>query len=234
MSTTRALTPEEISRLDQALAARGRHRDRLFLMLAVSTGYRVSELLTLTIGQLLDATGQVAREVTIARRLLKGGRGDRARALRSRRLVLGDRARTAIAAYLATLRLHPTPDTFVFASRKGVNRPITRSHAHHWLKTLARELGLDADRIGCHSTRRTFAKGVYAASGFDLVKVQKLLGHTNPLTTARYLASDEAELDALAQGFDPLVQIPAPAAAASLPAHPSHGRMNPRSILYAG
>lgn len=201
---TRAFTPDEILALDQALLARGKHRDRLFLTLSLATGFRVSELLTLTFGQLLDAQGHIAREVTISRRLLKGGRGGRARSIRSRRVALSERAREAIASFLAAHKVHPEADRFVFASRVGVNRPITRCHAFALLKGLARELGLDASRLGCHSTRRTFAHSVYASSGKDLVATQRLLGHTSPTTTARYLQHDENELDGYARSFDPL------------------------------
>lgn len=202
--TTRPFTPAELLALDQALAAGGKHRDRLFLILAVSTGFRVSELLTLTVGQLLDARGDIARDLTISRRWLKGGRGGRARAIRSRRVALSDRARRAIADYLASFKIHPEADRFVFASRVGLNRPITRCHAFAIIKGLARELGFDARRIGCHSARKSFAHGMYATAGNDLVAAQQLLGHSSPVTTARYLRRDEAELDACARSFDPL------------------------------
>lgn len=202
--TTRALSPDEISRLSSALAARGRHRDRLFLLIAVTTGFRVSELLTLRFNQLMSPDGQFAREVTITRRLLKGGHGYRAKSIRSRRVPLSATARTAISDYLATLAIHPTGDTYVFRSRKGENHPITRGQAHHIMKSLARSAGLDATRVGCHSTRKAYAKGLYAASGNDLIKTQRIMGHTNPLTTARYLDTCEKELDALVMNFDPM------------------------------
>src|SRR5688572_15704020 len=118
----------------RTLADRGQHRDRLFVLLGACTGFRVSELLTLQWGQLLDADGQVAREVTVTRRLLKGGRGTRARAIRSRRVALGERAREAVADSIATLPSLPTHETYVFTSRKGLNQPISREHAHYILK----------------------------------------------------------------------------------------------------
>src|SRR5882762_9478366 len=73
--TTRALFPQEIALLEQTLAKQNRYRDRLFVLLAVSTGFRLIELLSLRIRQVLAAGGEVAREITIERRSLKGGRG---------------------------------------------------------------------------------------------------------------------------------------------------------------
>jgi len=211
--TTRALTPAEISLLSTALAQQDRHRDRLFLLIAVTTGFRVSELLTLKFAQLTGADGQIARDVTITRRLLKGGHGYRAKAIRSRRVPLSATARTAISEYLATLAVHPARETYVFRSRKGENLPITRGQAHHIMKTLAFATGLDATRVGCHSTRKAYAKGLYAASGNDLIKTQRIMGHSNPLTTARYLDTCEKELDELVMNFDPM-GLRAPALAA--------------------
>jgi integrase len=217
--TTRAFTPEEISTLDQFLTARGRQRERLFIILAVSTGFRASELLQLTVAQLLGPKGEVAREVSIARKCLKGGRGVHAKGIRSRRVPLGERARGAIADYLVSMKVHPTGDTFVFQSRKGVNQPIGRCQAHHLLKSIAREAGLDAARLGCHSARKSFARMVHAAGGNDLIKTQRLLAHASPLTTSKYLQTTEAELDAVVLGADPFcsAQAAVPAFLASPP-----------------
>jgi len=206
--TTRALTPHEIILLTQTLELRRRHRDRLFLLLAVTTGFRVSELLTLRFSQLLNSSAQVAKEITVARRSMKGGHGPRAKAVRSRRVPLNETARMAVETYLATLPVPPTADTFVFLSRKGDNRPVSRCQAHSLMKTLAREVGLDASRVGCHSTRKTYARGLYEASGHDLIKTQRLMGHSNPMTTARYLDTNEAELDTLVMGFNPMSSSP--------------------------
>lgn len=202
--TTRPLLTWEISALEQLLARKGRQRDRLFVLLAVSTGYRVTELLTLRIGQLVAPDGQVVREISVARQDLKNGRSKYRKSVRTRRVVLNERARLAIEDYLASLPVHPPSDTFVFRSRQGGNQPIRRCQALCLLKTAAMEAGLDAARIGCHSARKSMARAVHAAGGNDLVKTQRILGHASPVTTARYLETTDAELDALVMGFDPL------------------------------
>jgi hypothetical protein len=40
-----------------------------------NVGYRITELLTWTVGEVLTREGEVAREVTVTRALLKGGSG---------------------------------------------------------------------------------------------------------------------------------------------------------------
>ncbi len=203
--TTRALLPSEISLLEQTLAQRGRFRDRLFLLLAASTGFRVSELLTLRVGQLLTVTGEIAREVTIERRALKGGRSAHAKSVRSRRVALNERARAAIADYFSASV--PVREAPVFISAKGFNQSIRRCQAHHILKAITRETGIDASRVGCHSARKTFARAVHEASGHDLIKTQRILGHASPLTTARYLETTQEELDEIVLRFDPTATV---------------------------
>jgi integrase len=221
--TTRPLLPSEIALLERALAERGQHRDRLFLLLAVSTGFRVSELLTLRIGQLLDPRGGVARELTIERQDLKNGRSAaHKRFTRSRRVVLCPVARQAIEDHLATLNCPPPGEAPVFRSKKGEGQAIRRCQAHHVLKKIAGEVGIDPTRIGCHSARKAYARGLYAASGNDLLMTQRLLGHTSPLTTAAYLESSQEELDELALGFDPLAPTrPAPSRSALVALNPA-------------
>jgi integrase len=199
--TTRALRLEEVDLIDGHLAKAGRFRDRLIVILLVSTGFRVSEILTLTIGQVVAPDGQVARDICIARKDLKGGKGAHAKGVRSRRVPLNERARLAIGDYLASLKVHPTRETFLFRSQKGLNEPIRRCHAHKIVKSAARDAGVDATYVGCHSFRRSFAKQVFAASGHNLLAVQRLLGHRSPLTSAGYLSVDNDELDSLVLGL---------------------------------
>lgn len=199
--TTRALTESEVRLLDAALVERRRYRDRLFLLLALGTGFRVSELLSLDWTQLVTGSGDIAQSATIERAQLKGGAGVRRKAIRSRRVPLTERVRGAVADYLGSLRAIPQGP--VFRSRIGGNQPITRGQAHRQLKRLARELGFDAARVGCHSARKTFAVQIHKAAGFDLIKTQRILGHSSPLTTASYLDTCRDDLDALVLSLDP-------------------------------
>jgi integrase len=199
--TTRALRPEEVDLIESYLAKEGRFRDRLLVILLVSTGFRVSEILTLTIGQVVASDGQVARDICVARRDLKGGKGAQAKGVRSRRVPLNERARSAIGDYLASLKAHPTRDTYLFRSQKGLNEPVQRGHAHKIVKSAAWDAGVDATFVGCHSCRRSFAKQIFTASGHNILAVQRLLGHRSPLTSMAYLSADSEELDGLVLGL---------------------------------
>lgn len=210
----RPFSPVEISTLETHLLQYGRYRDRMLIIAGTQVGYRITELLTWTVGQVLGPDGDIVREVTVTRADLKGGKGVRKRSVRSRRVVLNERAREVIRDYLASLGCVPTSDQFLFRSRTGANRPISRTQAHRILKVLCRECGIDATRISTHSLRKSFVRAVYDASGHDLVRTQRIVQHASPLTTARYLESTQSELDDLVLGLG--APAPVPAAAHSL------------------
>lgn len=186
----------------------------MLIIAGTQVGYRITELLTWTVGQVLGADGDIVREVTVTRADLKGGNGLRKRSVRSRRVVLNERAREVIRDYIASLGCVPPANQFIFQSRSGANRPISRTQAHRILKGLCRECGIDATRISTHSLRKSFVRAVYDASGHDLVRTQRIVQHASPLTTARYLESTQTELDELVLGLG--APAPAPAAVHSL------------------
>jgi len=74
--SARPFTEHEYSILTTHLGTEGRLRDRLIIVLSCASGFRIKELLSLTIGQVCDpATLEVVREVTIARRNMRVGEG---------------------------------------------------------------------------------------------------------------------------------------------------------------
>lgn len=210
----RPFTPAEIPALESHLLQHARYRDRMLIIAGTQVGYRITELLTWTVGQVLGADGNVVREVTVTRSLLKGGSGVHKRSVRSRRVVLNERARGVIRDCIASLGRVPPADEFLFQSRSGANRPISRTQAHRLLKNLCRECGIDATRVSTHSLRKLFVRAVYDASGHDLVRTQRIVQHAFPLTTARYLESTQSELDELVLGLG--TSAPASVAARTL------------------
>ncbi len=186
----------------------------MLLVVGTNVGYRITELLTWTVGQVLTSEGDIAHEITVTRALLKGGSGVRKRSVRSRRVVLNERARCAIHDYLASLGRVPQPDEYLFKSRQGDNRPLHRAQAHDILKDACRACGIDETRISTHSLRKTFVRAVYNASGHDLIRTQRIVGHSSPVVTAHYLESTQSELDELVLGLAvPVAAQPLPAMA---------------------
>jgi integrase len=196
----RPLELGEQNRIADWLAGRRRWRDRLLLLLGCSTGFRITELLSLRWAQLWDGAAP-CREIVVARRHLKGGRGPSRGSLRSRRVVLGEAARGAIADYAWSLPQPVDPAAAVFGTGRSQGGAMNRSQAFRILTGAAEACGVERTRISTHTLRKTFVARVYQASGCDLIKTQRIVGHASPLTTARYLETDQAELDALVRGL---------------------------------
>jgi integrase len=205
----RPFTPSELLALESYLLAAHHLRDRMLLVVGTNVGYRITELLTWTICQVLTPQGEVAHEVTVTRALLKGGKGGRKRSVRSRRVVLNEQARGAIRDYLASMGRIPPPDEFLFLSREGGNRPVARGQAHRILKRLCRACGIDEARVSTHSLRKKFVRSVYDASKHDIIRTQRIVGHSSPTVTARYLESTQSELDDLVLGLSAPLPIAA-------------------------
>lgn len=77
---------------------------------------------------------------------------------------------------------------FLFMSRVGLNKPITRSMAYKILRTAAEYVGLDD--IGTHTMRKTFGYHMYKQTG-DVALLQSILNHSSPSFTLRYIGIDD-------------------------------------------
>ncbi len=139
---------------------------------------------------------EVARELTIARRNLKGGRGAYHRSVRGRRVPLAEPVRDAVREHLMKIGTD-NHDRALFSTTQSQGEPMDRSAVYRVLTEACRLCGIDATRISTHSLRKTFVGRIYKASNHDLIATQRIVGHTSPATTARYLETDSAQLDAL-------------------------------------
>ena len=100
--SARPFTESEFSLLSAHFAAAGKTRNLLLLKLGCGTGYRISEVLALRVRDVWTGM-EVARELTIARRNLKGGRGAYHRSVRGRRVPLAEPVREVIREHLAKI-----------------------------------------------------------------------------------------------------------------------------------
>jgi len=193
--SARPFTEPEYILLSQYFASAHRTRDRLLLVLGCATGYRIQELLSLTVGQVWDGA-DVVHEVTVARKDLKGGRGAYKRAVKGRRVPLSEAVRGAVRDHLTAIG-PGEPGRFLFATGRSHGAGMNRSQAFRVLVDACTACGIDTTRVSTHSLRKSFVGRCYTASGRDLIKTQRAVGHSSPITTARYLETDTADLDRL-------------------------------------
>lgn len=81
---------------------------------------------------------------------------------------------------------------YLIKSRTG-SKAISRTQAYRIMQSIANEF--DLEKIGCHSTRKTFAYWLYMDNKKDIGLVQKALGHQSSATTLTYIGMDKERLD---------------------------------------
>jgi integrase len=190
MKGCRPLTDDEVRLVSQSFGGPYAARDKALFMLGIKSGFRISELLSLRVGDVWQH-GQFVERVAVRRQHMKGK-------IQGRSVILHPEAKAALAAWLMAMpRLGAvTPESPLFPSRKARHRPLRRGQAWYILTQAYAANGLTG-MIGCHGMRKTFGTNVYAKSGRDLRATQHAMGHKSPASTAAYLAVDEQAIDSI-------------------------------------
>jgi integrase len=149
-------------------------RDKCLFILGVKTGFRISELLSLTLNDVWDGV-KCHDHITVHRRNMKGKR-------QSRTIPLHPLAKQALQSYLKT-------------GVVGKLFPMTRQHAWRVIKEASRKAHLSGT-VSTHSMRKTFGMNVYLRTEKNVVAAQKALGHASLASTTHYLSIGQDEVDA--------------------------------------
>ncbi|HEY7685143.1 MAG TPA: site-specific tyrosine recombinase XerD [Gemmatimonadales bacterium] len=162
-------------------------RDRALLEFAYATGARVSELVGLTLQDILFEEG-------VARLFGKGAK--------QRLVPVGRRALGAVALYARETR--PTLDRgkgrgMLFLNARGT--PLSRVGAWGIITQAAKRAGI-SKRVTPHTLRHTFATHLLEG-GADLRAVQEMLGHADLATTQLYTHVDREYLRSVHKQFHP-------------------------------
>lgn len=167
-------------------------RDRCLFILGIKTGFRISELLSLTVKDILDQTTNhglcsIKDTLTVKRQDMKGKHS-------SRTVPLHPDAKYILEEYLRSF-----PDNGMLTSlTKGDLYmrlfPIGRYHAWRVIKQAALDAGIPGP-ISTHSMRKSFGMKVYNHTGKNVVAAQRALGHKSLASTGHYLSIGEDEIN---------------------------------------
>ena len=195
MKGTRPLDNDEIRRVSTCFTGTFAVRNRGLFMLGVSTGGRISELLSLEIGDVYQ-NGKPVTDLLFEKSIVKGGEVSRA-------VPVNADGRLAIDEIIAWHRHHyqnTDESRPLFPSRHNSGTvPMHRQTAHDILKKAFIAAGLNG-KLATHSLRKSFAQRVYNKSG-DIYLVQELLGHRNISTTQNYLGVNYADARAAVEAI---------------------------------
>ena len=195
MKGTRPLDNDEIRSVSTCFTGTFEIRNRGLFLLGVSTGGRISELLSLRVGDVYQNNKPVT-DLLYTKRIVKGGEV-------SRSVPVNADGRRSIDELMNWHRRHYRSIASkrpLFPSRhKSGTLSMHRQTAHAILKTAFIEAGLNG-HIATHSLRKSFAQRLYDKTG-DIYMVQELLGHRNISTTQKYLGVNYADAKAAVESI---------------------------------
>ena len=186
MKGTRPLDNNEIRLVADCFEGIFATRNRSLFVIGVSTGGRISELLSLKVGDVWQNTAPVT-DLLFDRSIVKGGEVSRA-------VPINTDGRAAIETLISWHIDHYgdiEADRALFPSRQG-HGAMNRRTAHAALKTAFETAGLNG-KLATHSMRKSFAQRLYDQTA-DIFTVQEMLGHKAVATTQRYLGVNYASV----------------------------------------
>lgn len=146
-------------------------RDYILFLIGINTGLRVGDLLKLKVKD-------VRRKKKI---VIQEGKTKKKRTINLSNIY------DEIQEYINTL-----DSEWLFPSRKG-NKPITTTQAYRQLNKAAEMVDID-EGIGTHTMRKTFGYWFYKQTK-DVAKLQKILNHSHPDITLRYIGITDEEIE---------------------------------------
>jgi integrase len=176
--------PKKIAALKQYLLGGKNIRNYTLVVLGLNSALRISDILKLTWEAVYDFTDDEFRTHVYLREMKTD---------KSKKLTLNNSATKALA--LLKNSIDCRPNDYIFMSREGDNRPITRIMALKIVKSASEAVGIK-ERIGCHSLRKTFGYHSWK-KGVPLPLLCELFNHSTQQVTKRYLGIIQDDLDAV-------------------------------------
>lgn len=176
---------KDIEAVEQYLLKRNR-RNHLIFIFGINTGLRVSDILSLNIADVANKT-----YVEIIEK--KTGK--------YKRFPLNNKLREFIKNYLKTERKQVyTLDKKepLFVGKKHCR--LDRSQVYRFLNDACNAVGLSIN-VGTHTMRKTFGFHNYKQFN-DIALLQKILNHSSPAITLRYIGVDQDEIDNSYRNFE--------------------------------
>jgi integrase len=194
MRGARPLTKKEVLQVKAIFKGRNADRNRCLFLLGINTGFRISELLSLKVCDILEHDGTIRERVTVRKCEMKGKR-------EGRTVLLNDATREMLESYVDGMDIND----YLFTSEQGGQ--LTRYGAHKILKRCFKLAKLRGP-LSTHSLRKTFANSVFdGAEGLrqhghnidPFRMTSKALGHVSLNSTDKYLSFRQADLDQIIQ-----------------------------------
>ena len=164
-------------------------RNELLFILGINVGLRISDILKLKVRDLTKSNTKAPKDYVIITEI---------KTRKTKKFYIGDIVKKVIENYMKENN-NPGFDTYIFLSKKGINRPITRQQAYRIINNAAELLGLVErndkgnlihGEIGTHTLRKTFGYHSFQ-NGTSLELLMDLFNHSSKTQTLRYIGITE-------------------------------------------
>lgn len=155
-------------------------RDWLLVVIGINSNLRISDMLKLTVNDVW--AGKKCKEHIILSEQKTG---------KYKKVLINESMSKAITEYVKAEK--PLQTDYLFASRKGENKAISRQQACNILKYAGDMCGFE-EQISPHSLRKTWGYWAWK-SGVSLVLIMEALNHSSLSITKRYLGILQEDLD---------------------------------------
>ena len=185
MSTTQPLKNiDEIEELKRYFLRRGEIRNYVLVTLGINTALRISDLLQVVWKDVYDFRFERVRQhMTVIEH--KTGK--------TANIYLNHHCAEALEMLKTHLKREIQDCEYVFRSRVGANKPISRNRAYVIIKNACLELGYEGT-LSCHSLRKTFGYHAWK-QGTSPAVLMSIYNHSSMKITMRYLSIEQDDKD---------------------------------------
>jgi len=151
-------------------------RNRVIFVMGIRTGFRISELLSLDIKDVLNDDNSIKEDVRVKKSKMKGKKEGRV-------IPLHNEVKELLKIYLQ--ECPGKMDEALFRSRW--NTRLDRISFWESLKLACKRAGVPSERIATHSMRKTFATNMNTIFHGDIYMLKEAMGHSSIDSTAKYI-----------------------------------------------
>ena len=175
--------PTKIANIKQNLKKLENPRDYLLFVFGINTALRISDILKLNVGDVLDKNGKIKKILHVQEQKTK----------RQARISLNEAITDALERFFD--KNPPTDyDKPLFISKRSTKR-LDRTQSWRLINKWCREVGLTSERYGNHSLRKSFGYMARKYNGYSIELIQKKLGHRSPDVTRAYIGITQDEVE---------------------------------------
>ena len=160
-------------------------RDYLLFIFGINVGLRISDIIKLRVQDVMDYTRRIKTHIEIREEKTN----------KIKRFKINPLLAEELYQYVMNLNMAD----YIFQSRNGNNRHITRERAYTILNNAGQNIGLQ--NIGTHTLRKTFGFHFYNQTK-DIGLLQQLFNHSSPSITLRYIGINQELMDKAYDNFN--------------------------------